>query len=466
MRRIITIIIAAVVVLVLGSAAAVVAYTHSEDYTASTFPEGVTVNGFDCSGLTYEEAVKGVSDAWNHQSMVVVGNLDEPLAEYTDFGCTYAIDDDIAKVKETHKLKAALNHYLHIPFSAQIAMHIKDDDEDFKETVINSAFLSHGNATETQDAYVDMTDPTYPIVPEVYGNKPDEEAYYQGILKGIELGNLVFHFDEKDYIDVPEVKSNDPELLAYQKCCQEYLNQKITYEFGDEKVTLSNDDILEILKSVESGKASKKKAAKYVKKLASKYDTIGEEIEFTSFTGKTFTINNGNYGWQIDQEAETKQLVKDINSHKDVTREPIYAITGNGEYSKLVGDTYIDVDISKQHVVYFENGKNKFETDVVTGCVAAGHSTPTGLFQVLNKQRNIVLKGGSKKNKTYYASPVSYWMAFYGSGYGLHDATWRSSFGGDIYKYAGSHGCVNMPPSKIPKLYNMVSIGTPVIVHY
>ena len=466
MKRTIGIIIAVIAVIVLGAAAAAVSYTHSDDYTGNTFPEGVTVNGFDCSGLTYEEAAKGLSDYWNHQKMVVIGSLNEPLAEYTDFGCTYDITKDLADVKKNNKVRAALNHYLHIPYSAQIAMHITKDDKDFKKTVTESAFLSHGNATETQNAYVDMSDPTYPIVPEVYGNKPDIDAYYQGILKGIELGNLIFEFDEKDYIDVPEIKSDDPELLEHQKHCQEYLNQKITYEFGDEKVTLTNDDIEGMLKSIDSGKASRKAVAKYVKKLASKYDTVGEEIKFTSFTGKTFTINNGTYGWQIDQEAETDQLVKDINSHKDVTREPVYAITGNGKYSKLVGDTYIDIDITKQHAVYFENGQNKFETDVVTGCVAAGHSTPTGLFQVLNKQRNIILKGGSKKKKTYYASFVSYWMAFYGSGYGMHDATWRSSFGGDIYKYAGSHGCVNMPPSKIPKLYNMVSIGTPVIVHY
>ena len=149
-----------------------------------------------------------------------------------------------------------------------------------------------------------------------------------------------------------------------------------------------------------------------------------------------------------------------------MTREPVYAQKGNGTYSKLVGDTYIDIDLSRQHAVYFENGKIKFETDIVTGSVAAGHSTPTGIFQVLNKLRNITLKGGSKKQHTYYESFVNYWIGFYGAGYGMHDATWRNSFGGDIYESSGSHGCVNMPPSKIPALYNMVSIGTPVIVHY
>ena len=73
--------------------------------------------------------------------------------------------------------------------------------------------------------------------------------------------------------------------------------------------------------------------------------------------------------------------------------------------------------------------------------------------------------GGSKKSPGYYESYVSYWMPFLGNNYGLHDASWRSSFGGDIYINSGSHGCVNLPPKKAGQLYNKISIGTIVIIH-
>ena len=49
-------------------------------------------------------------------------------------------------------------------------------------------------------------------------------------------------------------------------------------------------------------------------------------------------------------------------------------------------------------------------------------------------------------------------------GNGMHDASWRGSFGGSIYKYNGSHGCVNMPTGSARKLYNKVSVGTKVII--
>ena len=63
-----------------------------------------------------------------------------------------------------------------------------------------------------------------------------------------------------------------------------------------------------------------------------------------------------------------------------------------------------------------------------------------------------------------YASPVSFWMPFNG-GIGIHDANWRYEFGRNIYMTNGSHGCVNMPPEMAGKLFELISAGTPVVVH-
>ena len=50
-------------------------------------------------------------------------------------------------------------------------------------------------------------------------------------------------------------------------------------------------------------------------------------------------------------------------------------------------------------------------------------------------------------------------------GIGLHDASWRRKFGGNIYLKDGSHGCVNMPSDKASDLYENVEVGTKVLVH-
>lgn len=218
-----------------------------------------------------------------------------------------------------------------------------------------------------------------------------------------------------------------------------------------------------------SGNADPAAIKKYVSDLKKKYDIEGGEVEFHSLTGKTFKVSRGNYCWVIDETGEADQLTADINSHKDVKRPPVFSQTATGEYSKKlnIGDTYVDADLGKQHVIFFKDGKKKWESDCVSGCIAYGHDTPAGVYSILGKGRGITLTSGGKKNSPgYYESYVSYWMPFIGNNYGLHDASWRSEFGGDIYKYSGSHGCINLPPSKAGELYEVVSVGDPVIVHY
>ena len=121
-------------------------------------------------------------------------------------------------------------------------------------------------------------------------------------------------------------------------------------------------------------------------------------------------------------------------------------------------NTYIEISISGQYLNYYEMGKLVLSTPVVTG---AWGVTPFGSYYVRNKATNVHLLGPEDDP---YDSFVYYWMAFIGSSYGIHDATWRSSFGGNIYQYNPSHGCVNVPYDAAETLYYRVEIGTPVYV--
>jgi len=124
--------------------------------------------------------------------------------------------------------------------------------------------------------------------------------------------------------------------------------------------------------------------------------------------------------------------------------------------------TCIYIDIASQSLAYFADGKLALSCYVVTGN-AGNHDTPTGNFTVGHKSTNLTLKG-QEDNGDKYESFVSYWMPFIGDEYGMHDATWRGSFGGSIYQGSGSHGCVNMPYESAAELYSMVAEGTPVII--
>lgn len=160
-----------------------------------------------------------------------------------------------------------------------------------------------------------------------------------------------------------------------------------------------------------------------------------------------------------------------IDSNLDTNTEGTYTITytvtdsSNNTSIKTITvkvqpkykNSYIDISIGNQKLNYYEKGKLVLSSDIVTGI---NNGTPVGNYKVISKARNVNLRGAD------YVSFVNYWIAFIGHSYGMHDASWRSTFGGNIYKYDGSHGCVNMPYHKVKELYNMVEIGTPVYIKY
>lgn len=146
-------------------------------------------------------------------------------------------------------------------------------------------------------------------------------------------------------------------------------------------------------------------------------------------------VKSGKYYYYFDSAAKAK--TKAFKYH-DVTIRPnkkTGAITKKqyrrASYGPYNYKKYILVDISDQTLKYYVKGKVKLKSNVVTG--GRGCGTPTGRFKLHHKARNVNLTGPG------YVSHVNYWMPFIGQSYGMHDASWRSQFGGSIYKYNGSH---------------------------
>ena len=168
-----------------------------------------------------------------------------------------------------------------------------------------------------------------------------------------------------------------------------------------------------------------------------------------------------------NRAEEAAKIAEEIANKAVVTREPCYSSREVTTENNGFGDTYIEIDLSNQHLWYYIDGELYVQSDIVSGTYyTASRRTPAGIFLLTYKQRDKVLRGQQKEDGTYeYESPVSFWMPFNG-GIGLHDATWRGSFGGSIYKYSGSHGCINMPYNSVKELFSKVSKGTPIIAYY
>lgn len=199
----------------------------------------------------------------------------------------------------------------------------------------------------------------------------------------------------------------------------------------------------------------------WVEQLAEEYNTYKTEREFLSTRGDSVTVKYGTYGTKIDVEAEVAYLLKAMQEKRSGTEIHIPAYKQQGYVRGLddIGDTYIEVDMTGQHMYFYFEGELVLDTDVVTGDVSKRRGTPEGIYYVYSKQRNRILRGAD------YASFVKYWMPVVG-GVGIHDASWRKKFGEEIYKKDGSHGCINTPSEKASQLYEMVKVGMPVIMFY
>ena len=198
----------------------------------------------------------------------------------------------------------------------------------------------------------------------------------------------------------------------------------------------------------------------WVAELADRRDTYKKARQFNSTLRGVITVSGGNYGWQIDQETESAALLASVENGEVTTKQPAWSHEGKawGEDND-VGGTYIEVDMGAQHMWAYKDGALLIDTDVVTGNISRNYGTPSMVAAIQYKDRNAVLRGDN------YATPVKYWMPFYGN-YGIHDASWRREFGGTVYLTNGSHGCVNTPPAAMKGIFETMDSGTPVVLYY
>lgn len=219
---------------------------------------------------------------------------------------------------------------------------------------------------------------------------------------------------------------------------------------------------------------------KFVDRIARMYTTKSASgyRYFKSFTGERKAMQT-DYGWDMDEDAVAAKLLPVVAEvaysiyvdeivHYTVPShsvEAVWAQTAKSHGERDTGDSWVEVDLTNQHVYCVIDGELKVETDCVTGLDrSAGRRTPTGFYEVNYKTTERDLVGYNPDGTESYRSHVHYWMPF-NKNIGLHDATWRGRFGGTIYKNDGSHGCVNLPLAKAKELYGHVYKGLPVIVY-
>lgn len=433
------------------------------------FVKGTDVNGVDIGGMTVEEARTQIENTAISIFNMTVKEKDGKTEVITgaEIGYKVSVPDGLQTILETQNATGR-SFGPRVNNSHEMQLTGTYDDAALAARVKLLHAIIGTDIVKTSDAHISAYQEGQPftIIPEVQGNDVDTEKVITLLRGSAAIGLQEINLADWDCYNVVKTTSEDAQLKALCDRMNESKNMTITHVFGDKTAVLSGDIISTWLTGSENGQigVSREKAAAYVASLAAQYDTVGTARTFRTADGRDVTIE-GALGWQLDQTAETDALIAMIQTGQTQTREPQYAKSAVSRTLPDWGNTYVEIDLTGQHVYMFKDGVQVWDAPCVTGNVSKNYTTPPGLYTLAYKQTDKVLRGKKMPDGSYeYESPVKYWMPFNG-GIGLHDADWRSKFGGTIYKNGGSHGCVNLPPAKVKELYDLVYKGIPVICY-
>lgn len=427
-----------------------------------TFLPNTSINGVISSGMTLEEVKAKIDDGISRYVLVLEerGGVEEKICG-RDIGLHLADDESLKQILEGQNLLLWGFQSLKKKEYRQECM-VAFNPEQLKSAVSALECLNPDRIAEPSGAYLAYTEESgLQIIPEQPGNSPMADRLMEEIEKAVLSLTGRISLEALDLYKKPEILSDDPGLVSRRDAWKPYTDVTVTYRFGSRSEVLDGTRIYGWLTEDSGGNVDvdPSKAEEFVKELAQKYNTAYCAKELKTSYGKTVTITKGHYGWMIDKQAETNALMEIIRSGKSQEREPVYLQKAASHDGPDYGDTYVEINLTAQHLFYYNGGSLLIESDFVSGNESKGWSTPAGAYELTYKQRDAVLKG---KN---YNTPVTYWMPFNGN-IGMHDGYWRTSFGGTIYKKNGSHGCINLPPSVAKTIYSSIEAGIPVLCYH
>lgn len=488
--------VGAVVALLLGTS--FVFYYQFAQYYKTHFMPGTRLGNLDVSKMTVAEVKQYTDNLSLKQKLFVVNRDGQEEIPLSSFGFAMSVSTDLQKFMDQQNPYMWLLTSVH-PLEKKIPVEINAtyNDKILKEKIHDLSMISGPNVKPPVDAAVVKGMDGYEIRPEDNGNTLDEKAVVAEIKDYLEKDEVIFSsllqkhgisVDVVKYYKMPQVLKDDARLALLRDSANAYKDVVITIDCTDRMEELKFDTISswfavtkdakgEILKPNKKGevKISEKALKKYVRGLAKDTCTLHMTRSFKSHRGDRVDVQNDDdsFGFLLKENSMREELKKALKKKKSVDLMAVwnedYEVpkcrnSRNGD----IGNTYAEVSIDQQHMWLYKDGKEIFDTAIVTGKPFSDGKnelgektlTHTGVYFIFNKKTNHTMYG------SYGSTHVNYWMQFTWDGEGFHDATWQSGFGGERYKEGhGSHGCVNISYDAAKELYDLIDYHTPVVVY-
>jgi hypothetical protein len=449
----------------------VMLYGAAAYYFTLHFGFNTSIDNVDCTFKTVEQVEDLISRRVDGYKVDIKGRdgLNKTVTA-SDVDLTYVSDGQVEAILKGQNPLLWVGRLFRDPKEATTHASVQLDKKRFDAFMTRLDLFNEKNMRLPVDAYVDFGDSSYVVVPEDLGSTLHEVRTNESVEEGIRFLAETVDLDEAGCYVSPKLFANNPDLINLANTYNTYAPFKITYTFGGEVEVLDASIALNWFNIAGDGTLNEEALVAWAKDFGLRHDTVGSERTFTTVAGQEAVVKGGTYGWEVDEEAEIEAIKAAIQNHTGKTRDPHYVQEASEHVAAGKpdwGTTFVELDLTNQHMYYVVDGKVTFEADVVTGAPYGGRATPAGVYSILQKLSPTVLKGEVQASgEREYETPVTYWMRITWAGHGFHDATWQPWFGGNRYTFAGSHGCINMAYRDARDLYAILEMGTPVISHY
>ncbi|WHY86813.1 L,D-transpeptidase family protein [Neobacillus novalis] len=436
-------------------------------YQATHFNSQIKINGIKVGGMTADQALKKLQ-ATLLKNVVYVGQ--QQILDGKDTKMVFTNKDlpDVKKLLKSQRTffpSSKANDYSLMPGNQD-----QYRNQTLKKQVEEKLLAMNKGLKAPQDAVVRLEQGKIVVTSSISGEQFD-------------VASLLKDFEKQKYISeirlnpvyLQPIKEDSEFIKNQQKKFEEFLAQTVDYKVQDKVFTLTPSELIKNASISKDLQIKIDDAGEIKNKLAeinNAQSTLNKDFTFKTHSGSLISVKGKGYGWAIDVEREIPRIMEAFeNGEKSVSASNIYGHGWKGEgygydtsANNGIGDTYAEVSIAEQRIWIYKNGKLVVTTNVVTGTHDNRHDTSPGVWYILYKQSPSVLTG-RENGKITYQVPVNYWAPFTNDGQGFHDASWRGNWASNAYLGAGSHGCVNTPPSIMKAVYDNLSTYEPVVVY-
>ena len=466
----------AVIFAVAAAAAAVAVFFGVCSHYTKVFLNHSFINEMDVSGMTPEQAnemLTGVQPEYFLNLHFRDGSIEQINGE--SFGYGYDALDAIEELL-TDQVPSDWIHTL--SKDAPVYSYSVEVKSSYSEDELKTRLEALPEFVNTEedlpaDARIQLKDTEFEIVPGDPGNWLEPEPVEAAAVEKVDRfeHDLYVEDIEGAYME-PKISADDAALVKQEEELNHSLDASVTYLLSDHEVVLDAQRMVNWLSQDSEGNYYKDDSVwdenlrGFLAELAAEVDQDPDVGIFDGTGVGTYRIEGGSYPRSLNVEKEYEALKEELGSGENITRNPILNTAAGNSENHGIGNTYVEIDVSRQHLWAYDNGNLLLETDIVTGTATHERYTPEGVYYVFFKTEDTFLRGAQRPDGSYeYEVHVDYWMPF-NEDIGMHDADWQYYFGGDYYLWGGSRGCINMPVDMAPIMYEWVNSEVPIVCYY